>query len=68
MTQLDFLEANKIYDSIMQTNKDLNESLADEETYNMAKTFIEERDVSDEIKKYALFLIEEEAVKEIKNI
>lgn len=68
MTQLDFLEANKIYDSIMQTNKDLDESLANEEIYNMAKTFIEERDVSDEIKMYALFLIEEEAVKEIKNI
>ena len=68
MTQLDFLEANKIYDSIMQTNKDLDESLANEEIYNMAKTFIEERDVSDEIKKYALFLIEEETVKEIKNI
>ena len=52
MTKLDLLEANKIYDSIIQTNKDLGKNLLDAETYSFAKKFIEERDVSEEIKKY----------------
>ena len=61
MTKLDLLEANKIYDSIIQTNKDLGKNLLDAETYSFAKKFIEERDVSEEIKKYTMFLIDERA-------
>lgn len=37
MTKLDLLEANKIYDSIIQTNKDLGKNLLDAETYSFAK-------------------------------
>ena len=59
MTKLDLLEANKIYDSIIQTNKDLGKNLLDAETYSFAKKFIKERDVLEEIKKYTMFLIDE---------
>lgn len=68
MTKLDLLEANKIYDSIIQTNKDLGKNLLDEETYSFAKKFIEERDVSEEIKKYTMFLIDERAYEEVQRI
>lgn len=68
MTKLDLLEANKIYDSIIQTNKDLVKNLLDAETYSFAKKFIEERDVSEEIKKYTMFLIDERAYEEVQRI
>lgn len=68
MTKLDLLEANKIYDSIIQTNKDLGKNLLDAETYSFAKKFIEERDVSEEIKKYTMFLIDERAYEEVQRI
>lgn len=68
MTKLDLLEANKIYDSIIQTNKDLGKNLLDVETYSFAKKFIEERDVSEEIKKYTMFLIDEKAYEEVQRI
>lgn len=68
MTKLDLLEANKIYYSIIQTNKDLGKNLLDAETYSFAKKFIEERDVSEEIKKYTMFLIDERAYKEVQRI
>lgn len=68
MTKLDLLEANKIYDSIIQTNKDLDKNLLDAETYSFAKKFIEERDVSEEIKKYTMFLIDERAYEEVQRI
>lgn len=64
MTKLDLLEANKIYDSIIQTNKDLGKNLLDAETYAFAKKFIEERDVSKEIKNYTMFLIDERVYEE----
>lgn len=68
MTKLDLLEANKIYDSIIQTNKDLGKNLLDAETYSFAKKFIEERDISEEIKKYTMFLINEKAYEEVQRI
>lgn len=68
MTKLDLLEANKIYDSIIQTNKDLGKNLLDAETYSFAKKFIEERDVSEEIKKYTMFLIDERVHEEFHRI
>lgn len=68
MTKLDLLEANKIYDSIIQTNKDLCKNLLDAETYSFAKKFIKERDVSEEIKKYTMFLIDEKAYEEVQRI
>lgn len=68
MTKLDLLEANKIYDSIIQTNKDLGKNLLDAETYSFAKKFIEERDVSEEIKKYTIFLIDERVHEEFHRI
>ncbi|RGM75343.1 hypothetical protein [Agathobacter rectalis] len=68
MTKLDLLEANKIYDSIIQTNKDLGKNLLDAETYSFAKKFIKERDVSEEIKKYTMFLIDERVHEEFHRI
>ncbi len=68
MTKLDLLEANKIYDSIIQTNKDLGKNLLDAETYSFAKNFIKERDVSEEIKKYTMFLIDERVHEEFHRI
>lgn len=68
MTKLDLLEANKIYDSIIQTNNDLGKNLLNAETYAFAKKFIEERDVSEEIKNYTMFLIDEKAYEEVQRI
>ena len=68
MTKLDLLEANKIYDSIIQTNKDLGKNLLDAETYSFAKKFIKERDVLEEIKKYTMFLIDERVHEEFHRI
>ena len=68
MTKLDLLEANKIYDSIIQANKDLGKNLLDAETYSFAKKFIKERDVSEEIKKYTMFLIDERVHEEFHRI
>lgn len=68
MAKLDLLEVNKIYDSIIQTNKDLGKNLLDAETYSFAKKFIEERDISEEIRKYAMFLIDEKAYEEVQRI
>lgn len=68
MTKLDLLEANKIYDSIIQTNKDLGKNLLDAETYSFAKKFIEEKDISKEIKNYTMFLIDERVYEEFQRI